>query len=745
MRANKKSLTLAITLVSSGLTISMPAAQAERVVLEEVVVTAQKRTESLQDVPISVSAVSGEKIAQAGISKMEELSAYVPNFTVSKSGLGDNIYMRGLGSGVNQGFEQTVGTYVDGIYRGRGPLIRSAFLDLERVEVLRGPQGTLFGKNTIAGALNLTSANPGDEFEASVSASYTPKFGRTETEVVLSGPLSDTFGARLALKYNEDDGYLKNVVTGKDEVASDSLVGRLTLAWDISNDLSANLKFQHDEFDSEGRTRGVVVQPGGIPASPLLLETELDTNIATTNPALGEKEEDDTSVDHVTLNLEYALNEHTLNFVSGWQEYDIDRTQDSDSTPLPVIYLANRESYEQFSQEVRLTSPGGEFMDYILGAYYQTSELTYNELAHVYAIGPNGLDGVREYTSDSDGWSVFGQFTFSLSDALRATAGLRYTEEEKDGFRDLQLLMLGTGPGGADVVVPAIPPAGLASHTLEADRTERSLTPSVNVQYDWGESMLYATASKGFKAGGFDSRANLPVNFEFEEEEVLSVEVGAKMSLAGGAAELNISAFWMEFSDLQTSTFDGSLGFFVENAAEAVSQGVEVDGRWRLSEALTLFGSLGYLDFEWQEFSGAKCFVSGVVAPDNLEANGSSCDLSGKENAFTPEWSATLGVQYERALTDGLELRASTDLLFKDNHYTASDLNPHTEQEAYTKFNARLALADTAGVWEVALVGKNLTDELTQNHAVDVPFVSGAYAVRVEEPRSLAIQAKYHF
>tara|TARA_R100000005_G_scaffold94720_1_gene73619 strand:- start:9600 stop:10319 length:720 start_codon:yes stop_codon:yes gene_type:complete len=194
--------------------------------LEEVVVTAQKRSQSLQDVPISINAVSGEKLKEAGITRIADLQVYVPNLTMSEAAIGSNIYIRGVGSQVNQGFEQSVGTYVDGIYFGRPRQLRAPFFDLERVEVLRGPQSILFGKNSIAGALNLVSAKPTDEFEGSVSALLEPDHGELETSLVLSGPLSDTLSGRLALRYREMDGFIDNVAKGIDEMETEETVVR---------------------------------------------------------------------------------------------------------------------------------------------------------------------------------------------------------------------------------------------------------------------------------------------------------------------------------------------------------------------------------------------------------------------------------------------------------------------------------------------------------------------------------------
>jgi iron complex outermembrane receptor protein len=186
-------------------------------VLEEVIVTAQFREQSLQDVPVSVSALSGEKMMEAGLNKIQDLQAYVPNLTMSENGIGTAIYIRGIGSGINQGFEQSVGMYVDGIYYGRAQLARAPFLDLARVEVLRGPQNILYGKNSIAGAISIITAKPSDEFEGMVAVVYEPKYDEQVFDITLSGPLSDTVGYRFSARKREFSGYIENLTLGRDE------------------------------------------------------------------------------------------------------------------------------------------------------------------------------------------------------------------------------------------------------------------------------------------------------------------------------------------------------------------------------------------------------------------------------------------------------------------------------------------------------------------------------------------------
>jgi len=220
--------------------------------LEEVIVTSKKIEQSLQNVAISVNVTDGEKIADAGITKIEDIHTYVPNLTMSETGTGTNIFIRGIGSGINQGFEQTVGLYKDGISLGRAQLSRAPFLDLARVEVLRGPQNILYGKNSIGGAISLVTATPTDTFEGSLSLSYEPEFGEQIGDLILSGPLSDTFSARIAHRSRALDGYVDNIDTGP-EPERDEQTTRLSLRWDATEDLDFNLTYENSRFDVVGR------------------------------------------------------------------------------------------------------------------------------------------------------------------------------------------------------------------------------------------------------------------------------------------------------------------------------------------------------------------------------------------------------------------------------------------------------------------------------------------------------------
>ncbi|NIB41559.1 TonB-dependent receptor [Pseudomaricurvus alkylphenolicus] len=840
---NKKAtLCWAIALTTlSGFSAS---SSADGLMLEEIIVTAQKRAQSLQDVPLSVNAVSGELINEMNMTGLDDLSSYVPNLSISEGTTSTNIYIRGFGSGANVGFEQSVGMYIDGVYGGRDRQFRAPFLDIERVEVLRGPQGILFGKNTIAGAINIATAKPTQEFEASVTAEVEPRYNQYRFSGVISGPLSEDFSGRLAVSHRQSDGFFENSLTGEDAPAKDESVVRGTLVWDVNENTEVTLKAEFGSFDVDGaHTRQriteslpvVAVNPlalgalsAGGPLAPALMfpnNTGLAGLVAQANANGGlisptatgdyadlmrqsdadfrtdafrqslDRDESTTDNQNWVLSIEHDIQDYTLTSITGYSSFDADDLQDVDFSPATVLDRYATQKFDQISQEFRIASPVGETLEYIAGLYFQTSELETTNRQDAYlaplagyrqeldiamaaalaqrglfAGGVNfgapfgvvptlhtlaslpGISNVRRFDQDSDTYAAFGQLTWHLNESVAMTFGLRYSLEEKAAYRDLTFVV----PGTNTVLDPTSPIYGLTSavykiitnteeHVASDELREEQWTPSLNVSWDVNQDvMLYASASVGYKGGGFNEAGVDDPNaggkpFGFAEEKATSFEVGGKTTLLDGAARLNFAVFYTEFDDLQVSTFTSD-GFTVGNAGTAISQGVEVDGMWRMSESLTLSGAAAYLDAHYKEFDGAPC----TIAQSSLNF---ACfqDLTDKELVFSPEWSASLALDHVTTLNDSLELRTRLDVNFMDNYYLVNDLDRHGERAASSTVNLRVALSNFADTWELALVGKNLGDQETLNYAADTPLMSGAHFGYYNAPRTLALSASLNF
>jgi outer membrane receptor protein involved in Fe transport len=788
---------------------------AQELVLEEVVVTAQKRSESLQDVPLSVTAVSGEKLIEANITNLEALTTYVPNFSMNQSGISNNITIRGVSSGINPGFEQSTGMYVDNIYYGRGQLARSPLFDLERIEVLRGPQPILFGKNSIAGAVSMVTARPTDSFEGSLTALYETEEERQDYRLVLSGPLTDTLSGRLSLMYRDVEGPYTNTFTGEDEKQEEEMVYRGSLLWEPTQDLSIWAKYERSDFDDNGRNvevaQSIVREDLVGTGQGVDYISALDNFVALGNSVLGlqppigysgvdgelnrvrggNSDFHDNQSDVLALKVDYNLGGLTLTSTTGYLQYEFQQDCDCDFTSATVFNALQDEAFEQFSQEIRLTSPGGEKIDYIAGLYYQDNELDFedsinvmeNSLLRLLNPGFSDIRTRRFADQESEMWAAFAQVTWNISDSFRLVLGGRYSEEDKTATKTQVHF------GQDNQATPATDPTGQTPNvlwglnplfgafsiepydTIEGERKEEEFNPLVTLQWDATDAMmLYATYVEGFKAGGFDIRSNghpdpAVVNaqnlgqgldivgvFEFEDEAAESLEVGAKMGI-GERAELNIAAFYTEYTNLQTSQFDGVLGFNVRNAGEAEISGIEFDGRWLLSRGLTITGALAYLDFEYTDFRNNQCyFGQQVLDPGAVQPDGVTCDATGKRKEYTPEWTGSLIADYVMPLGDSLELRTTLDWNYSDSYTYNPTLDPRSEQDAFSRVNLRVAVGAASGAWEVAFIGQNLTDEDVVIYGGEAPLAGTltggtgiGYYKFLDRPATYALQGSYRF
>lgn len=351
-------------------------------VLEEVIVTAQKRTQNLQDVPTSITAVSGDMIRSEGIYQLEELSSRIPNVFLSEAtSASDHFVVRGISSGVNLGFEQAVGQVVDGIFYGRSRFGRAVFLDVERVEMLRGPQGAIIGKNTSAGAINITTKSPTREFEAWVSGGYEFEAEDGYTmEGAVSGPLANDLFARVALRYDDRDGYLKNVADGSEPQSREDFTGRLKLLWEPTDAFDATFAYQHGDFDRAGRNQELSVCGPDIlaifDANNITDDCKLDykANRLDVRNGVNTPETHTTEFDTVGVTLNWHWANHTLTSLTGYAQYDWHDKFDTDFTALELLGVDVTDDYEQFSQELRLTSASGGRFDYIVGGFFQHFE-----------------------------------------------------------------------------------------------------------------------------------------------------------------------------------------------------------------------------------------------------------------------------------------------------------------------------------------------------------------------------------
>ncbi|MFT4614168.1 MAG: iron complex outermembrane receptor protein [Bacteroidia bacterium] len=735
-----------------------------KLMLEETVVTATKRAESLSDVSLSVAVLDGQKMSDAGIENADDIGRYIPNTLISSNGTSSSVVIRGLGSGNNRGFESSVGLFIDGVYYGRDSYLQNAYFDLERVEVVRGPQGTLFGKNTIAGAINITTAGPADEFEGHVKVTL-GDFDKQQFEGAVSLPISDTLGLRLSAQDSQRDGYVKNSGGGVDGSARDTTLARAKLRFEPNDRFDGTLTVEWANTQLTQNNGELHSDASPLAASPInllgtlsalqvfqLFDPQADDSLNFKASLNEDSELDNESlITAGTINMQ--LGEATLTYVVGYSDLDTTARDDVDFAPYPLLVRNSTEDYQQWNHELRLTSEAGGTLEYIAGLYYFTADYdTGNDLvADAFSLldattplvaqgllaRPLGLPLLTTRTQslqqETESISAFGQITWSVSDNTRLIGGLRYSKENKDADNFLQDVDSGLIPLSA-----ALP---ITPYSVSATRGEEDILPSLTIEYDLDEDvMLYASYNEGVKSGGFNASATTPDNLEYEDETAKGIEAGFKGRLLDGAASLNLTVFRTEFDGLQVSNFDGT-SFVVGNAAKATVQGVEVDFSLLIIENLRLDTSFALLDAEYDEFPNAQCTAQGLAANPACTA-----DLSGKDLIRAPAWSANIGIEYAVPLPlIEARLTFAADVLLSDSYFVNIDLDAAEEQDSYALLNARILLTSESQGWQLAVIGRNLTDAEVLTGGADVPLQPGAHFAVLIPPRQLEMSLSYHF
>jgi iron complex outermembrane receptor protein len=726
-----KSLSQPIKLLSAALALALSAggAQADAVVLEEVVVTAQKRTENVQDIPITINVVTGEVLENFSIRNTNDLAASVPGLTIQHTPQNlSQVAIRGLGTGSGgESVDQSVGLFIDGIWAGRIREFQAALFDVERVEVVKGTQTTLLGKNTSLGAVSIVSRRPGDEFGGYVQADYEFEFDSTYLVGALDVPTG--FGNyRIAFNNVAEKGYVSNKRTGNEVPERDQSTVRITGEYAVADNGRLLISYQYDDLEIHGDT----FQPDNDELG-FLVGMDPDTDIgvdqtkrAYTSYGSSGDSEDEQKSQRAIIHYDHSFGDYQFTSLSGWSEYENERLVDSDFMTVDYLITSFDSDYEQFSQEFRIASPTGQRFEYIAGLFYLYGEIDFSGITDVrfpppYSVGPLPLDStsLKNYDQDTEVWSLFGQSTFYISDQWRATIGLRYTDEQKDAIWERVRLRSG-GPLAdiiSDILAPEVEPAPL-------DRSDDNLDGSINVQYDINNNMMgFVSWATGSKSGGFAIDVATPEEAEFESEEAETTELGIKMNLAGGAAILNASLFYTEIENFQVISFVGT-GFQIFTVP-AEAKGLELEGQWAVAQGFTLGVSATYSDAQEQDTE--------MRLP------------------YAPEWSASLNALYEVPWEqNSLVWRIAGALNYRDEQYMQA--GERSLDDALTLLDLRLALGSEDNRWEVALMGRNLLDE-SSSFGFDFPFFGGQGDIPVgaatigslSRPRTIALQARFNF
>ena len=749
-------LATACVLVTAALS-----AHAQQRVIEEVIITAQKTKQSIQDVPISVTAVDGEFMKDAGISDLKELSVYVPNVRIDANDPGSpQIFIRGFGTNsFNPSFESSVGFVQDEMFFGRAAYFTEAMFDIDRVEVLRGPQGTLFGKNTVSGVFSVYSRPVSQEFSADIEL-RAGEHGEQRIEAGAGGMLNEWFGLRISALEFERDGELENQFIDRFEENPDQNAQRIKLNF-LPGD---STEIELIAVESDTRINYWPKQLANLDADTRDYLDDFD-------PAI----EDDPEDFNTSYNVDGVLEKgsriytgkltHSFGEVGGLYNLDtvvvygttdlfVEQDQDLDVSPADIATLVNREDYQQDTVEWRFTGDAaslfglGSSLQFVTGLFYFESDY---QLDAGVVLGRDvgswlGTNDARllagddapllpalqlaaltttndrydfDYVQNTKALALFGQLTLNLGDSWVITPGLRINRETK------KINTAGTGSCEASTLLP--PPSCVASLLLGAndyslqglERKESDVSPKLSVMYYLNDDVnVFVTYSKGFKSGGYNSISFTGDDLEFEDENAVTLEIGTKGSYLDRSLNINATLYRTEYENLQVLAFNGVF-FDVSNAATAVSQGLEVDWQWLTPwEPLSILGSLGILDAYYEEYTGAPAPVTQGV--NTLQ------DLSGETIAFAPESSFLLSPTLTFPLFDNL-LNLSVDVIHQGDQFTDTDLDPASEVPANTKLNLRLSLLDGDERWSLTAGIKNLTDKRTQNQVVDSVFFPGTY------------------
>ena len=705
----------------------------------EIVVTAQKREQSLQDVPISMEVVSGEKLQDLGVNDFASLAAYVPNVAVQTTAGNDVIYVRGFGSPpANFSFDQAVSLYIDGIYAGRSRQAQAPFFDIARVEVLRGPQGALFGKNTAAGAISVVSAGPTKKFEGSVTGSYDFEYDGYEVSGHVSGPISDTLSFRLAGRIVDNNGYILNRATGQKNPQTKQQLVRFTALWEPSSNFDFTARVEYGNQDIKG---GVTVSDS-ITARPNLRQTRF-----LENSALGQEGiRGETLNASGTANFQFA--DYTVTSITGYSWFDsamingFDQTLPAGGQTTNSVYNSYPENFDQFSQEVRLSSPTGRPIEFIIGAYYDTSDYHLDQFG-----GFNINNSVLKYfgllhtffDQQTESYSLFGQSTWNATDALRFIGSLRYTHTSKEATFDGERIY---GPFNLRPLTQA-----------QGKRSENNIDPSITAQFDLNpDIMVYATDGRGSKSGGFVSNTygTKDATFQYEPEKSRNIEAGIRASF--GPLTANVSVYDTKFKNLQVSVYNPTISSYLTgNAASAASTGVEATLLFKPSRHFDIQASGAYQDIRYIDYPGAACLASQPVSECNpaVPASIAANNIAGSPLPYVSDLSASLTAHGWIPLSQALELDITGVVSARSGYFNSDTQDPiFGYQNGYAKIDLRVQLGGSDDKWHVAFVGRNLTNKLTVGSAFRLPFpiTDVTRSIQYLEPaRSLAIEASFKF
>lgn len=671
--------------------------------IEEILVTAQRREENIQDVPISISAFTGETLKRLGADTTRSLQLFVPGLVIGQIGSAQ-VTLRGVStSNLNASGDPGVGVYIDDIYLARASAAFQDFFDTERVEVLRGPQGTLFGRNTPGGVIAIHNTEPDKEFGGYIQSIYGTR-NRIRVEGAVTMPVSDALSLRVAAVGENRDGYLRNQFDDKRVADKELSAIRASLKYAPTDSFVALLRADYSKDQGTGNpfkafTPGLANFIGGF--SPIGQDNAVNIDEPLTTDARNKG---------ISLRIDWDISEDwRLTSITGIREHETADTGDLDDTELSTALYDNNGESSTKQQEFQLSTTAIEGLDLIAGVFLwkEDADVKLEFPFPVFGVTPLNISEI-----ETESIAAFAQGTYHVTEKLRLTAGVRITQDEKDFFRDSTL-------------------APFFFNILSTDdRKDKETTPRFGIDYFVSEDvMVYVNATKGFKSGGFNAAGIQPI---YEPEFVWAYEGGMKSSLLNNRLQLNLTAFYYDYTDVQSLRIVQA-GSAIDNASSGEIQGAEVEITAVPNENLRLFFALSYLDATYEEY----------LTTDDLTQL--PADLSGNYFPRSPKWSFSSSIDYSFAIGDAGKMTLHGDVQFKDDMYFDQFNRDITAEESVTVLNAVVSYEPHDSRWRMSVYGRNLTDEFYAENKFAIAESQGTVLGVVSPPRTFGVEFGFFF
>ena len=761
-----------------------------------IVVTARGRDESLFSVPVVVSVLDAEDLSRNRASDLSRIGELTPSVIVGsyKSQNGGALGIRGISTAANQsGLEQAVSVAIDGVQTSDGRIAQVGFFDLQQVEILKGPQALFFGRNSTAGVISINTANPTSEFYSSVTADYEFVGDEVIVDGVVSGPLGDNLGARLAVRYRNLDGWRRNIAgptanpfynpaTGAPAGAAqlpgardrrpgdEEFLGRLTLRSELFPSLTARLKLGVAVNSGPGpgvatQNIGPCVGPNprmnGVPDTSAECEIDNRTAIGNLPPAISRTFAngtddgsffDELEVYTAALEFDWDIG-NSLNLVSitGFSDVDYEYFSGLDQTSFSQHALYSRQTNRDISQQLRLSSEFEGAFNFMLGAYYAdneqfvTDDLKISDSMYVAAADRFTIFEDVVY-QDGNSVSVFGQAIVDVTDTLELAGGVRWSHEEKD-YRRTHVYGLSIF-NIANTSFPGSNELGF----LEGSYSEDNISPEVTLTWrPNADRTVFVAYRTGFKAGGFGLTAPVTTSsiisdVSFESETAEGFEVGARGAFLDGRLRLSSAAFSYEFSDLQVATYDAArAASFINNAGSVRQRGFELEGDFDVTPELTVRAALAYVHARFDDFTG-QCYsyafpagatrATAVPPPNCIFADSTTMNLvqvfDGRAPARSPDWTGNVGFAYERPVGDFI-FNVTGGIFYSGSYFASEAMSPASLQDSFFRFNAGIGIRTSDDRWNLQLIGRNLSNEYYLLYAADRTGGTGVPGVPGEQ------------